>query len=556
MSNLPELVVAEVPGGSCASCGAANAKFQCSGCSNVSYCSEDHRADHWQKHKNACKSYKILHNEEVGRYVVAARNLKPGEEIWSEKPFVVGPKASSYPLCLGCYSPWPPAGPESLDRPLCSKCQWPVCGPDCEALPCHKDYECKVLAEAGEKFNVSAAVEGGNGNGVLQLDCVTPLRLLIASERDAERWRIEVKNMEAHNLKRAEQPAWKQNHVNIVEYLRSRCKLDSKFSEEDVHTACGILEVNSHEARTPLGYSARALYPITAMLNHSCVSNTSHSISLEDYSVRVRTTTDVPRGAELYGSYTHSLQPTILRREHLRESKHFDCACRRCSDPTELGTHMSSLKCNKCDNGIIVPLDSLDSDSTWKCTHCPFTTGSQAIRRVLSIIQAEIDAAEEVTGFADGGDAIQVRETVFRKYRSVLHPQHAFNTMLRYSLSQLYGRCEGYLLDDLPDVVLEHKVDICRMLLRVLDVVEPGYTRVRGMTLYELHAPLLFLAKNLFHAGVIDNAGLKSKMIEAAEILKEAANILTLEFPDTIEGQIGQVALQSLQQLNASIEET
>ncbi|XP_048515808.1 ankyrin repeat and MYND domain-containing protein 2-like [Athalia rosae] len=67
MSTLPELVVAEVPGGSCASCGAANAKFQCSGCSNVSYCSEDHRADHWQKHKNACKSYKILHNEEVGR---------------------------------------------------------------------------------------------------------------------------------------------------------------------------------------------------------------------------------------------------------------------------------------------------------------------------------------------------------------------------------------------------------------------------------------------------------------------------------------------------------
>lgn len=51
---------------------------------------------------------------------------------------------------------------------------------------------------------------------------------------------------------------------------------------------------------------------------------------------------------------------------------------------------------------------------------------------------------------------------------------------LRHSLSQMYGRVDEYLLDDLPDIVLEHKVDICRLLLQVLDVVEPGYTRVRG----------------------------------------------------------------------------
>lgn len=45
----------------------------------------------------------------------------------------------------------------------------------------------------------------------------------------------------------------------------------------------------------------------------------------------------------------------------------------------------------------------------------------------------------------------------------------------------MYGRVDEYLLDDLPDVVLEHKVDMCRLLLQVLDVVEPGYSRVRGM---------------------------------------------------------------------------
>lgn len=73
------------------------------------------------------------------------------------------------------------------------------------------------------------------------------------------------------------------------------------------------------------------------------------------------------------------------------------------------------------------------------------------------------------------------------------------------------------------------------------------------MTLYELHAPLLFLAKGQWNSGVIDEAGLKSKMIEAANILKEAVTILTLESPDTAEGQIGLVAKQSLIQLEQSI---
>lgn len=73
------------------------------------------------------------------------------------------------------------------------------------------------------------------------------------------------------------------------------------------------------------------------------------------------------------------------------------------------------------------------------------------------------------------------------------------------------------------------------------------------MTLYELHAPLLFIAKTQWNAGVLDEAALKSKMIEASNILKEAVTILTLEPPDTPEGQIGIVAKESLAQLEESI---
>lgn len=122
-------------------------------------------------------------------------------------------------------------------------------------------------------------------------------------------------------------------------------------------------------------------------------------------------------------------------------------------------------------------------------------------------------------------------------------------------MSQLYGRVDEYMLDDLPDIVLEHKVDMCHLLLQVLDVVEPGYTRIRGMVLYELHAALLFIAKSHWNAGVIDDSVFKSKMTEAANVLKEAGTILSLEPEDTPEGQIGLVAKQSLTQLEQSIQE-
>jgi len=163
----------------------------------------------------------------------------------------------------------------------------------------------QVFAQANEKFNVDVALEGNN---VPQLECITPLRLLLESERNIERWDKEVKNMEAHNKIRSQKAQWKSDHVNIVEYLRKRLKLDRyqasialccnyptrnrlflhlnvsrRFSEEHIQTICGILEINTFEVRTTKGFSAQALYSIVALMNHSCVSNTCHSVSPIDY---------------------------------------------------------------------------------------------------------------------------------------------------------------------------------------------------------------------------------------------------------------------------------
>lgn len=55
---------------------------------------------------------------------------------------------------------------------------------------------------------------------------------------------------------------------------------------------------------------------------------------------------------------------------------------------------------------------------------------------------------------------------------------------VKYTLAELYGRVEGYTIDELPDVMLERKVEMCRLVLKTLDVILSGETRMRGNMSY------------------------------------------------------------------------
>ncbi|CAH0563390.1 unnamed protein product [Brassicogethes aeneus] len=494
--------------------------------------------------ENLKEKFIIEKNDKVGRYTVASEDLKPGQLIFEELPFAYGPKSDTYCMCLGCSA--------HVDcTNLCSKCSWPVCSTECENLPVHKDNECQVFANANVKFqSVNDPSEI-----CLQYECITPLRVLLATEKDPERWKTEVQIMEHHNEERKKRPIWQFNQTNVVDYLRGPCKLE-RFSEDLIHTVCGILEINAFESRTPSGSMLRCLYPKLAIMSHNCVSNVHHAIDCagkfdsKDFRVFVRSATDVKKGEELYSSYTYSLWPTIVRREYLRESKFFDCTCPRCSDKTELGTHMGTLKCQKCDNGVIMSTNPLDNTCEWKCTHCEFKTNGVAVRKVFAAIQADIDGVEGLFG----AEGIEAREALFRKYRSVVHPKNAYMTILRSSLVQLYGNSEGYTVDDLPDLLLERKIELANLLMEVLDKIEPGFSRIRGITLYELHAPILILARHQYQSDLINKEALEKQMKEALHTLGKAAEILKNEPLSTPEGQIGQLAQMAHQQLTENFD--
>ncbi|CAK1555747.1 unnamed protein product [Leptosia nina] len=301
------------------------------------------------------------------------------------------------------------------------------------------------------------------------------------------------------------------------------------------------------------GFSTNAIYPYLAIAAHNCVPNIVHTILYEGYEVQVRAAVPIKAGEILYLSYAHALSPTLSRREYLLESKFFNCECKRCADPTELGTHMSTLKCSKCDNGVILSSNPLDNDAQWNCTDkgCGFKTSGAAMRKFLSVIQSEVD---QLDSLEPGPQAIEQREAFISKYKSVFHPRHSVLLSVKCTLAELYGRVEGYTIDELPDIMLGRKVEMCRLILDTLDIILPGETRMRGMMLYELHAPLMYLARSEFAAGLVSQDQLKEKLKEPLQCLVEAARILQREDPQSPEGIMGHIAFESMAQLKMSLD--
>lgn len=76
--------------------------------------------------------YEVRSCKELGRYLVAARDIQPREIIIREDPLISGPTdrgPKEIPVCLGCCG-------VMFENPInrCSICHWPVCSVDCQEV--------------------------------------------------------------------------------------------------------------------------------------------------------------------------------------------------------------------------------------------------------------------------------------------------------------------------------------------------------------------------------------------------------------------------------------
>ncbi|XP_018564705.1 protein msta isoform X2 [Anoplophora glabripennis] len=475
----------------------------------------------------------------MGRYMVSTKEIAPGEIILSEEPIVVGPCTGCKVQCLGCYRPL-----ESETYFVkCPRCGWPLCSQTCPGLGQrhgHTIEECLIL----QKSKSSSLLDYSNLESLrLHLQAIVPLRCLILKRTDPSTFNI-IWDMESHNdIRRNIPEVWNSNQVNVVNRITKDWGL-VEFSEHEVHTVCGILEVNCFEIGQ--GINIRGLYPTAFLMSHDCVPNTNHTDEETNYKLTVRASTRISQGHPITLSYAYTLQNSLKRREHLLENKFFECHCKRCSDPTELGTYSGALICPKCKTGLVLCDKPLDAESSWSCNnlqgHCPgYSIAARSMKLLLHRISQEVEQIDL--------NDVEGMETFLKKYRNVLHPTHYLCFGIKVSLSQVYGKINGYLIYELSNELLERKRDLCTEILKVLDIIEPGYTRIRGVTLYEIHAPLMILLTRDMEDQSPAKSELRTRLREVLKYLTEASVILSYEPENSPEGIMGRAAKEALVQM-------
>lgn len=294
--------------------------------------------------------WRVDRDAERGRMLRTTRAIGAGECVLREKPYgLVVLNAHRSELCAVCL--------RSADPDICcDDCSRVFfCSDECrEQLQEVHENECMALEEV-ELVAKKTSVE------------VDLLRLLIRilASRPFDSPDQELSTNDAGSVVATftkvrdmihaldQQPKAWQDHVRdgaarIMEDLPSECHLPV----DDILVLAAQINENSY-ALGALNDShlvaSVGLFATTGLVNHSCSPNCGWS-NAGDGSVALHALRDLKEGEEITLSYIDIDKERSERRQELRETKHFDCFCDRCSEPLaeSVDRLLEGLVCPRC----------------------------------------------------------------------------------------------------------------------------------------------------------------------------------------------------------------
>lgn len=264
-------------------------------------------------------------------------------------------------------------------------------------------------------------------------------------------------------------------------------------------------------------------------MEHSCIPNTQHNFELSSkdsiYKITVKVVVPVVKEHHITTMYSHALWGTQARRQHLQDTKYFSCKCERCSDPAELGTYLSAMKClgdgqNPCD-GIHLPEDPLDDETEWACNKCTVKVKNSQINMIIAQMGEDVENVQMMN------PSVSVLENLLFRLSTFLHPNHYHLYSIKHSLIQLYGRHPSYMSQE----IIERKIKMCKDLIGVTKILDPGNARLSlysAVIYHELHSAYLLKAK----ASTKPAEEIKLLLVEGKKAILEANNVLKNELSE------------------------
>ncbi|TRY75492.1 hypothetical protein TCAL_08645 [Tigriopus californicus] len=477
--------------------------------------------------------YRIEKSDSVGRYMVASRDIFPGEVIFTDQPACVGPDNSSKPMCLGCFS-------KVNGSYKCPGCKWPMCRESCTRIPAHR-AECAIFQSRKAVVNVPWF-----DKPCAYYDAILPMRILFLKWYNPKVYRLVTLLMD-HNDHLDEVSA--KHRKRVIDFILKTCRLSKDFTEEEVNHVLGILTVNSfvvhdHEEDN---LDLIGLYPWTSLMSHHCIANTKIT-TREDFSYVCQATTLIHEGQEIVTSYHHyhyQLYGTSYRRRDLKGTWSFECICKRCQDPTESGTLVSGVFCDSCRDGYLLPTHSTDFESPWRCQNCFIQLKSADIEAKVKKFEDEIDEIK--------GTDVEGYEKLLRRMKYALHENHYWILDVKRRLIDIWGNKPGFETYKLSKEVLEKKIEYCDQLLEMTAKLSPGPSELRGYLLWQSHGAQLRLTQWKWIRMRINTIQYLEQLLKLTDRLKEVVTILGPIRQDSDEGQMGLSAKEELQTLERLI---
>ena len=310
----------------------------------------------------------------------------------------------------------------------CSRCNWPMCSAICEESSFHRNGECRMIDPS-----LMADLLRQDVIHTQIYQCIVPLRYLCLPLPDRER----LDKLVSHLEQRRNTDIFRLVEHNIANFLRNRLKL-TQFDAENIQRICGILDTNCFDIRFRGRVSTRGLYPTASLMNHECVANTRHVFDPNDWRILILATKEIQTGERISATYTQSLWNTLDRRWQLKSNKHFWCCCRRCSDPRELGTFLSSLKCPEC-GGMLLSEDPLNQSANWICTECQTTHNFKKVSKIHEGVRSELKQTAQLAPSCP-----ELLEGFIGKYSGAVHPDSCHVMEAKYAIVQLYGNTQEF----------------------------------------------------------------------------------------------------------------
>ena len=141
---------------------------------------------------------------------MAVRDIKPFETIILDRPAIIGPFDDTNPECLECYSK------VSVSGYKCTKCNLPLCGPQCEGGQTHAP-ECEVLAAAAPPIFIE---DQDSAHPVYA--AVAPIRMLHVMRTRPDIWE-QVDRLMDHLEDRRKEDKWDFIRDDVLPLITQRC---------------------------------------------------------------------------------------------------------------------------------------------------------------------------------------------------------------------------------------------------------------------------------------------------------------------------------------------